>query len=176
MPLIRLYRCVTCDAQILTDMDHPVPLHCGLPAKWRRTQEYRPEQHGWSTGQKSAAIGFRHTSPWEIPVQDASGQQIKAESLRDIRQLEKESEKMAADGIGSEMRFRAFNQDCKNGGMLENSFGAPPQRAPRLIDSQGRQKISIDVVDGETVEAADMGPGAEEALASALGPGMTLEP
>jgi hypothetical protein len=150
-------------------------VHCGLPAKWRQTRDYKPEEHGWATGQRSAAIGFRNTSPWEIPVQDANGQQIRAESLREIRHLEKESEKMAADGIGQEMRFRAFNNDTQNGGMLENSFGEAPRHTPRLFDDKGRQKISLEVVEGETMEAADMGPGAEEALASALGPGMGLE-
>ena len=175
MPLIRIYACVECGTTVRADFDAPVPLHCGQPAKWQQTRDFKPEEHGWSTGQRTAAIGFRHTSPWEIPVQDASGQQIRAESLRDIRRLEKESAKMAADGIGSEMRFRAFNQDVKNGGMQTNSFGEPPRRKPQLFDRQGRQRIALEVVDGETLDAADMGPGAVDDLASALGPGMGPE-
>ena len=172
MPLVRSYACEACSARETVHDGAPVPEHCGVPMKWRQTRDYHPELHGKLTGERSAAIGFRHTSPWEIPVQTANGDQVRAESLRDIRRLEKESEKMAADGIGQEMRFRAFNNDTKNGGMLVNSFGEPPQRAPVLTDAQGRQKISFDAVDGEAVDAADMGPGAEEALASALGPGM----
>lgn len=177
MPLIRVYTCVTCGTALRTGFDDPAPLHCGVTAKWRQTREFKPEEHGWSTGQKSAAIGFRNTSPWEVPVQGADGQQLQVTSLREIRKLEKESEKMAADGIGQEMRFRAFNQDCKNGGMLTNSFGEAPHRTPKLFDKDGRQKISFDLVEGDpvevgTLEDVPMGDGADEALASALGPGM----
>jgi hypothetical protein len=171
MPLVRSYACEACSARVTVHDGAPVPEHCGVPMKWRQTRDYHPELHGKLTGERSAAIGFRHTSPWEIPVQDGSGDQLRMESLRDVRRLESESAKMAADGIGQEMRFRAFNNDTKNGGMLVNSFGEPPQRAPVLTDSQGRQKITFDAVDGEPVEA-EMGPGADESLASALGPGM----
>lgn len=175
MPLIRIYTCVTCGTMLRTPFEAAPPLHCGLAARWRQTRDHKPEEHGWQTGMKSAAIGFRHTSPWEVPVQDANGEQLKLESLREVRKLEQDSANKAADGIGQEMRFRAFNQDCKNGGMYVNSFGEAPQRAPQLHDKHGRQKISFDVVDGETVDAADMGPGADEALASALGPGMEAD-
>lgn len=168
MPLLQVYRCRVCDIAVTTAYGAPVPLHCGQPAKWRQLREHKPEQHGWSTGMKSAAIGFRHTSPWEVPVQGADGQQLRLESLRDVRRLEKESEKMAADGVGQEMRFRAFNNDTENGGMLTNSFGTPPQRAPKLFDERGRQKISFEAVDGEAADADEMGPGAQESLASAL--------
>lgn len=169
MPLIRIYTCLVCEATLRTDFADPVPSHCGQAAKWRQTRDYKPEEHGWSTGQKTAAIGFRHTSPWEIPVQGADGQQLKLESLRDVRKLENESAKQAADGIGQEMRFRAFNNDVKGGtggGMRRNSFGEAPHRAPQLYDAKGRQRISFEVVDGEPVET--MGPGADESLASAL--------
>lgn len=166
MPLVQTYLCRVCGTATTVPHGDAVPLHCAAPMKWRQTRELKPETRGWATGMKSAAIGFRHTSPWEIPVQGKDGQQIQVESLRQIRHLEKESEKMAADGIGQEMRFRAFNNDTVNGGMLENSFGPPPQRAPQLYDERGRQKISFDLVDGEPVEV--MGPGADEALASAL--------
>lgn len=176
MPLIRIYTCRTCNTQVRTAFNEPVPLHCGVPAKWRQTKDHKPEEHGWQTGMKSAAIGFRHTSPWEVPVQGADGEQLKLESLRDVRKLESESSKQAADGIGQEMRFRAFNNDCKNGGLHVNSFGEAPHHTPKLTDAKGRQKISFDVVDGDTVDVAEMGPGASEALASALGPGMSLEP
>lgn len=168
MPLVRSYACAHCSTRTTVHDGAPVPVCCGVPMLWRQTRDYRPELHGKLTGEKSAAIGFRHTSPWEIPVQAADGQQIRAESLREIRKLESESAKRAADGEGQEMRFRAFNQDTTNGGMLENSFGEPPQRAPILTDHKGRQKISLTAVDGEP----EMGPGADEALASAL----SLEP
>lgn len=176
MPLLRIFTCQVCALVIRKPFEEgpEPPLHCGQPAKWRQTRDHHPELHGKSTGMRSAAIGFRHTNPWEIPVQDANGQQLRLESLRDVRKLEAESAKMAADGVGQELRFRAFNNDTENGGMLENSFGEPPQRKPRLFDKHGRQKISFEAIDGEPVEV--MGPGASEELASALGPGMDPEP
>lgn len=174
MALVRSYACEQCSTRKTVHDGTPVPECCGVPMKWRQTREYRPELHGQLTGERSAAIGFRHTSPWEIPVQGADGDQLRMESLRDVRRLENESSKMAADGIGQEMRFRAFNNDVKGGGMLTNSFGDPPQRKPELFDAQGRQKISFETVEGEPVEA-EMGPGADESLASALGPGMDGE-
>lgn len=174
MPLVRTYSCVVC-AHVVTTAFESVPLHCAKPMKWRQTRDYKPEEHGWSTGMKSAAIGFRHTSPWMVPLADGSvpGQvEIPVESLRQVRHLENESAKRAADGLGQEIRFRAFNQNVKGGGMLENSFGPAPIRTPKLFDDEGRPKITLDAVDGETVDLLDMGPGAREELASALGPGM----
>lgn len=172
MLLVRVYQCPVCERRCTMHEDQPPPLCCASKMQWKQTREYKPELHGWDTGMRSAAIGFRHTSPWVVPVEgNGPDGQTEVSSLREIRRMEKESEKKAADGLGQEMRFRAFNQDCQNGGMLENSFGPPPQRAPELFDAKGRQKISFDVVDGDTA-VDDMGPGAREELASALGPGM----
>lgn len=169
MPLLRIYRCRVCDTTLTTDLDAAVPLHCGQPARWRRTQEYKPEEHGWSTGQRAPAIGFRHTNPWVVPIEgNGPNGQREVSSLREIRKIESESAKMAADGCGQELRFRAFNQDTVNGGMLENSFGPPPQRAPKLYDERGRQKISIEAVDADVADADALGPGAQESLMSAL--------
>lgn len=164
--LISVYRCGVCEKSSAVMHGSAAPFCCAVVMQWKQTREYKPELHGWETGERTAAIGFRHTSPWEIPVQDAHGQQLKMESLRDIRKLEAESAKLAADGAGQEMRFRAFNNDTVNGGMLTNSFGDPPHRTPQLYDKQGRQKISFALVDSEPVE--EMGPGAEESRASAL--------
>lgn len=164
MPLITVYTCGTCGAVQHVPQGSPVPMHCAQRMQWRQTREYKPELHGWETGMKSAAVGFRHTNPWMMPIGTAGD--VPVESLRQLRHLENESAKMAADGIGQEFRARAFNQNVVGGGMQTNSFGEPPQRAPRLHDAQGRQKISITAVDGEPVDA--MGPGADEALASAL--------
>lgn len=174
MPLLQVYRCQVCDTAVTTPYGAPVPLHCGQPARWRQLRDHKPEEHGWSTGMRSAAIGFRNTNPWVVPIEgNGPNGQREVSSLREIRHIEKESEKMAADGVGQELRFRAFNNDVKGGGrsgggMMTNSFGPPPQRAPKLYDERGRQKISFEAVDGETCDADEMGPGATEALASAL--------
>ena len=170
MPLIRIYRCAVCDTGISTAFGAPVPSHCGAPAKWKQTRDYKPEEHGWETGMKSAAIDFRNTSPMQVPL-GTDGMEVS--SLRDIRRIERESEQRERNGEGEAYRFRAFSQNKSN--MLQNTFGEPPQRKPQLFDKQGRQKISFELVDGEPQEV-EMGPGAEEALASSLGPGMGLEP
>lgn len=173
MPLIRIYVCRECGAAIRTPHGAPIPEHCGREAKWKQTRDFKPEEHGWATGEKSAAIGFRHTSPWVVPLEGTGPHgQLEVTSLRQVREIERESEKRERDGVGEALHFRAFSNDTKNGGMLKNTFGEPPQRAPVLVDSKGRQKISFEVVEGEPIEA--MGPGADENLASALGPGMDL--
>lgn len=167
MPLIQIYTCRSCGTTFSVPHGSGIPQHCAGPMKWRRTQEYKPEQHGWETGMKSAAIGFRHTNPWMVPIGGPNGEtETPVESLQQIRQIERDSERAERNGEGQAMRFRAFSQDTANGGMQHNTFGEPPQRAPKLHDDRGRQKISFDVVDGEPVEV--MGPGADEALASAL--------
>lgn len=167
--LINVYRCTVCQVAVSTPHGAPVPLHCGTPAKWRQLREFRPEEHGWATGQRGPAIGFRHTSPWVVPIAGSGPNgQREVSSLREIRRLESESEKRAADGVGQEIRFRAFANDTEGGGMLKNTFGEAPHRAPKLFDSRGRQKISFTPVDGDTADADEMGPGATEALASAL--------
>jgi hypothetical protein len=179
VPLIRIYACATCGTGVRADFDAPVPLHCGVPATWRQTRDFKPEEHGWATGEKSAAIGFRHTKPWVVPLEgNGPNGQREVSSLREIRHIESEARKKAEDGVGEEIRFRAFNNDTVNGGMLKNSFGEAPRHTPKLTDARGRQKISFEVVEGDPVEVdtaedVPMGPGAAEALASALGPGMS---
>lgn len=169
MPLVTYYTCTVCGTTSHVAHGADVPLHCAAPMKWRQTRDLKPEQHGWATGQKSAAIGFRHTDPWVVPIEgDGPDGQLAVSSLREIRKLESEAAKKAADGIGQEIRFRAFNQDTKNGGMLVNSFGEAPHHTPKLFDDKGRQKIAVTATDGETIDADELGPGAEEALMSAL--------
>lgn len=169
MPLIRIYACQDCEAVTRTPADAgtPVPVHCGHTMKWKQTRDYHPELHGRLTGETSAAIGFRHTSPWVVPMEGTGPDgQREVSSLREVRAIERATEQQERNGEGQAVRFRAFANDVAGGGMLTNTFGEPPQRAPKLFDAQGRQKISFDVVEGD---AAEMGPGAEESLASALG-------
>jgi hypothetical protein len=174
MPLVQIYTCVICEAATRIPHGAPVPEHCAHPMRWRQTREHKPEHHGWSTGVRAPAVGFRHTNPWVIPVEGKDGQQLEVTSLREIRRLENESEKMAADGVGQAMRFRAFNNDLGNSnrgaGLYENSFGAPPQRKPQLFDKQGRQRISLTPVAGDQAEhdADQLGPGTDPSAVSAL--------
>lgn len=169
MALVTVYACQVCGTSLAVPHGSAVPQHCAAPMKWRQTRDYKPEEHGWETGMKSAAIGFRNTSPWMVPIGGPNGEtETAVTSLRQIRQIERESEQAERNGEGQAMRFRAFSQQHHGSdSMYKNTFGEPPQRAPQLFDAQGRQKISFEAVDGEPVEA-EMGPGADESLASAL--------
>jgi len=172
--LIATYQCGACATVRSVVHKQPIPVCCDAPMTWRQLREYKPEQHGWETGEKSAAIGFRHTNPWVVPLEGAGPHgQLEVTGLNQIRAIERETAKREADGVGEALRFRAFSQDVAGGGMLHNTFGAAPKHTPQLFDKHGRQKISIGSVDGETMDLAEMGPGASEALASALGPGMS---
>lgn len=163
MPLVRSYQCSTCAKRLTVHDGQEIPLCCAAPMRWKQTRDYKPEEHGWETGMRAPAIDFRNTTPWEVPI-GVDGSHVS--SLREIRKLERESEKLERDGVGEAIRFRAFSQDRSN--MLQNTFGEPPHaRKPQLYDKQGRQKISFDLIDGEPTEV-EMGPGADESLASAL--------
>jgi hypothetical protein len=169
--LIETFRCQTCRTVTSQDYGQAPPVCHGTPMKWAQTREYHPELHGWSTGMKAPAVDFSPSRDRELPIQLADGSQMKMESLHQIRQLEKESQQLAANGEGQELRFRHYSTDRGTGRHLENTFGAPPQRKPQLT-RDGKQVVSITPVDGETMDAAEMGPGATEALASAL----TMDP
>lgn len=86
-------------------------------------------------------------------VEDYRGNQVRIESLADIRRLERESEKMSRDGIGSPMRFRHYSQDASNRDV--GLFGPDPALKPNM------KKISITKHGGERPEVV-MGPGAVE--------------
>ena len=166
--LVRTYVCTACGMHETIPDGREIPSCCEGPMRWRQTRDYKPEEHGWSTGMKAPAVGYRGTNPWVVPIEDAHGGQMEVSSLREIRKLEKESEQQERDGVGQAMRFRAFANNVAGGGMRDPLFGDPPHRKPQLFDAQGRQRISIEAVDGDDVEC-EMGPGAEEGLASALG-------
>lgn len=169
MPLVQIYTCGLCERSRRVPHGAPAPTCCASRMRWRQTREYKPEEHGWDTGMRSAAVGFRHTNPWMVPLGDSGPMPV--ESLRQVRHIERESEKMAADGVegAQELRFRAFANDTEGGGLQRNTFGEPPhQRKPQLYDKQGRQRISIAPVDADTADADQMGPGADASLASAL--------
>lgn len=63
---------------------------------------------------------------------------IEIDSLHTLRKVERESEKMAADGIGQPIRFRGFAQDHSN--MNDNTFGAPPSEQP---SAEGKRKFGL---------------------------------
>jgi hypothetical protein len=89
---------------------------------------------------------------------------VQFESLRDLRRFEKESEQLAAEGIGQPYRIRGYSQDRSN--LSVNTFGEPLQETPDLTrcHPDGTPRVQVTHYDGDDA----MGPGADEALASAL--------
>lgn len=155
--LVQLWACVTCGTEELRGFDAPTPQHCHLPMRWRQTRTYQdpPNRFG-----QSAAIDFRNTSPWEVPLNGIQS----VSSLREVRKIERDAEQSFRNGEGQELHFRAFSQD--RGNLDTNTFGSPPQRAPSLFRN-GKQILSVTSVAGEEADVP-MGPGADEARASAL--------
>lgn len=133
------------------------PECCSAPMKWRRTATMvDPPAPRFG---KAPGIDFHHTSPIDVPI----GNGIKFESLHELRQFERESEILAAEGIGQPFVIRGYSQDKSN--MSVNTLGsmeeAPP---PSFTDAKGRPKFRIER--GEIDES--FGPGATEDDASAL--------
>jgi hypothetical protein len=159
--LRRIYRCESCGQSQATSLTAKVP-RCHGPMKWLQTREYKPELHGWATGQRAPALDVR---AMEIPVGDGR-EPVYATGLHDIRRIERESETLERDGMGQALRFRAFSQDRSN--MHVNTCGTPPHKTPNLY-RDGKQIISFNPIDDEAAADAEMGPGAREELASALG-------
>lgn len=166
MPLVQTFQCRTCNTVRSIPHGQLTPRCCDTPMKWRQTREHKPEEHGWSTGMKAPAVGFRNTNPWVVPMQNADGSPVAIESLHELRQIEKRTEEMERNGLGQAVRFRAFSQEHSN--MQVNTFGAPPHKTPKLFDEQGRQKISAAAVEGDAADAEVLGGGVDAALASAL--------
>lgn len=112
---------------------------------------------------QAPGIDFRNTSPIEVPI-GANG--VRFESLRELRQFEKESEALAAEGIGQPYVIRGYSQNKSN--MSVNTLGtveeAPP---PSFTDAKGRTRFRVSAVDGADIDDS-FAPGATEADASPL--------
>lgn len=99
----------------------------------------------------------------EFDVKDGRGQTIHVDSLRKLRQVERDSEAMARNGEGQPMVWRQYSQDRTNRDV--NTFGENPFEAP---DPKAKRKIAASVT---THEAPDhsYGPGIGDHNTSALG-------
>lgn len=148
--LLRTYECQICEAR-RSRLDTGIPICCKQPMKWKQTREYHPENRGWDTGMRAPAIDFNQTKGRIAPIDSG----IEVNSLHDIRRIERESEKMARDGVGQQYVFRKYAQDAANA--YENTLGPDPAVRP----TKPFQK-QVGPVDPE------MGPGAREDLASPL--------
>jgi hypothetical protein len=108
MPLHDYY-CGTC-GQTLLNVYVPVsvggpagaPLHCDRPMAWIPAA---PATHYGDV--KGCAFHAFDTT-------DGRGNPVRIDSLRKLRQVERESEQMARDGVGQPMVFRRWAQDPSN--------------------------------------------------------------
>lgn len=160
--LYQIFQCATCGtARRRPHQIGDPPECCGATMKWRRTLTMiDPPAPRFG---KAPGIDFRNTSPIEVPIGTHG---MRFESLHELRQFEKESEMLAAEGIGQPYVIRGYSQNKSN--MSVNTLGtveeAPP---PSFTDAKGRPRFRVSAVDQSDIDDS-FGPGADEAHASAL--------
>jgi hypothetical protein len=160
MPLHDFW-CARC-GQLLLDIYVPValtasagaPTHCGARMAWVPAA---PALHYGDV--KGAAFRSFDTT-------DGRGQPVHIDSLRKLRQVERESEQMARDGVGQPMVWRRYAQDPSN---RDQPTLSPDYRGPSQSPTPAAAHRFGSTLQ-KTVEAPDhrFGPGVSEANASAL--------
>ena len=140
----------------------PLCPRCRIRMTWTPTR-FRTDLR--TDGEGSSGATFQKFS-----VLDGSNRRVEIDSLHTLRKVERESEKMAADGIGQPIRFRAFAQDRSN--MSVNTFGEAPSEKP---SAAGKRKFGLQggatpvdaPVDGGDPDYT-YGPGVDDSNTSAL--------
>jgi len=96
---------------------------------------------------------------------DGRGQPVRIDSLQKLRQVEKESEQMARDGVGQPMVWRRYAQGKSNQDQptLSRSYAGGEQPSAAAAHRFG-QTLRRSATEPET----GFGPGVSEATASAL--------
>ena len=150
------YVCPAC-AHVLEDVNVPCSIgaQAGAPEcpEDGRRMEWIPQ-----IGRVDAYEPFH-----EFDVKDGRGQTIHIDSLRKLRQVERESEAMARNGEGQPMVWRQYSQSRSNRDANifgENKFEAPDPAFKRKIRGAA-----------SPVEVSDhsYGPGVNDSNTSALG-------
>lgn len=154
--LVSDWYCATCGQwETVPQGERPSRACCAASAwKWRATRTFTPELVPNRFG-RSAALDVHVSSERIAPI----GGGIRVDSLRDIRRIERESEKMAADGVGEALRFRCYSQDGDKRSMT-NSFGPPPAAMPDA-EKLASGKLQIRSAPAGP-EAIPLGPGVTE--------------
>lgn len=106
----------------------------------------------------------------KFTARDGRNQLVEIDSLHTLRRIERESETLARNGEGQQIRFRAFEQGHSN--MAVNTFGDGPQEKP---DDYAKEKFGLRGA-AKSVEAPgdgsdpsyEYGPGVSDANTSAL--------
>lgn len=103
-------------------------------------------------------------------ARDGHNQLVEIDSLHTLRKVERESEQLARNGEGQQIRFRAFEQGHSN--MAVNTFGEGPQEKP---DPAYKEKFGlrggakpVEAPSDGSDPSYEYGPGVSDANTSAL--------
>ena len=150
------YYCPGC-ARLIEDYNVPIAVgaqagapHC--PEDGRR-MEWIPK-----VGRMDAYEPFQ-----EFDIKDGRNQPIHIDSLRKLRQVERDSEAMARNGEGQPMVWRQYSQSRSN--RDANIFGENPFEAP---DPAAKRKIRASTTVHDASDHS-YGPGVSDSNTSALG-------
>lgn len=161
--LVQRFQCLGCGTRMVQPHGQPTPTcPCGGEVRWRQTAVYAPPTPRFG---QAPAVDFAPSRDRELPLEGPGGAPVYMESLHQIRRMERESERRAANGEGEALRFRMYSQDASQ--RHTHSFGAPPHRAPSQAWLAKQGPWLRETLTGAD-NAGEMGPGASEALASAL--------
>jgi hypothetical protein len=150
------YWCQVC-GQVLTDINVPIaigatkgaPLHCDRPAAWipqvGRMDAYEPLQ--------------------EFETYDGQNRKVTIDSLKKLRDVERQSEIDARNGEGQQINWRRYSNDRSNlhSHSLAPGWTGGAQPDPAFVKKHG-SRIRRDAAVADT----EYGPGVSDATPSAL--------
>jgi hypothetical protein len=93
---------------------------------------------------------------------DGKNEPVFIDTLSKLRAVERESEKLAADGMGQSLTWRMYSQTHSNQGV--NTHGPDPSEQP----TEESKKRFAPVRHGELMPERDYGPAVNDSNASAL--------
>jgi hypothetical protein len=103
----------------------------------------------------------------KFTCRDGRNELVEIDSLRKLRQVEKESEDLARNGEGQQVVFRNYSQT--RGNRLDNTFGDVAQEKP---SAEAKRKWGLrgatKVLGGEAEPKHSYGPGVNDSNTSAL--------
>lgn len=162
--------------------------HCGQ-CGWILRDQYRSIDEGGSANPPPCPICTR-LMVWMIPVprmdlrsdgegksgsafqkftvMDGQNHPVEIDSLHKLRQVERESEQLARDGMGQQMVFRAYANHTGN--KLDPTLGdiPTPKLDPAAKRRFGLQSGAKPLAGGESGPDIAFGPGVNESNTSAL--------
>lgn len=140
-----------------------VPIATGGPAG---APDHCGQRMQWIPGTTAMDVGGVKGAAFKaFDTTDGRGNPVRIDSLRKLRQVEKESEQMARDGVGQPMVFRRWAQNDSNRDVhtIHGSYEGGERPTPEAAHKFGQTLR-------KSVEEPDhsFGPGVNESTASAL--------